>query len=227
MLYEWGFWLNTMRPIQMLHPREYKPSVQPVSQLVSQLFTSHMAPTPGTVIMLAGMVVLDKYTASYSNATHQKIQTPRSPQDALGSRVTPCGLIWLHMPLLRAHMVPYGPHMAHMAQMGPLGPIWSLMTFLWSICSHMALYAYAPIWSHMVLDGSIRAHMVPYGPHMVHMVQMGPLGSVWPQAAGRYVVSSGRIWDYMGSHMAPIWAIWPHMAPYGLRWLHMVRDDSI
>ena len=38
------FPINTMRPIRLLHTRKYKPSVQSVSQSVSQLFTSNMAP---------------------------------------------------------------------------------------------------------------------------------------------------------------------------------------
>ena len=111
-----------------------------VRQSVRQLFTSHMASTPGTVIVLAGMVVLDKFNASYSNATHQKIQPPRRPQDALGSRGTPCGLDGP----IRLHMVPYGSHMVHMV---PYGPI--------CMCPYMVPYglrkprdAMWPRWTH-------------------------------------------------------------------------------
>ena len=53
----------------------------------------------------------------------------------------------------------------------------------------------------MVSDGSIRVHMVPYGPHMAHMVQMGPF------------VLYGPTW----SHMVSDCSIWSQMAPYKIQ----------
>ena len=65
----------------------YKPSVQSVSQSVSCSHATWPA-LPGTVIVSAGMVILDKYNASYSTATHQKIQTLSSVSQSVSQLFT-------------------------------------------------------------------------------------------------------------------------------------------